>query len=112
MHHEYAHQTSHALVVHAACDLYVFEDLRIQNMTKRSKVKRDAQGRVLANHAAAKAGLNRAIVSSAWGAVVSLTRYKVLRAGKLVILVPPAYSSQTCPGCGHINPDSRLSQAE
>ena len=28
------------------------------------------------------------------------------------MLVPPAYSSQTCAACGHANPDSRLSQAE
>jgi putative transposase len=112
VHHEYAHQTSHALVVNEECDLYVFEDLRIQNMTKRPKAKRDAQGRFLPNQAAAKAGLNRAILSSAWGEVVSFTRYKALRHGKLVITVPPAYSSQTCAACGHVNPDSRRSQAE
>ncbi|WP_028963383.1 transposase, partial [Sulfobacillus thermosulfidooxidans] len=41
--HEYAHQTSHALVVNAASDLYVFEDLPIQQMTKRPKAKKDAQ---------------------------------------------------------------------
>ena len=70
MHHEYAHQTRHALVVNQACDLYVFEDLRVQNMTKRPKAKQDAQGRFLPNQAAAKAGLNRAILSSAWGEVV------------------------------------------
>ena len=112
LHHEYAHQTSHALVVNAEYDLYVFEDLRIQNMTKRPKAKRDVQGRFPPNHAAAKAGLNRAILSSAWSEVVSFTRYKALRTGKLVILVPPAYSSQTCAACGHVNPDNRLSQAD
>ena len=92
VHREYAHQTRHALVVNAECDRYVFEDLRIQNMTQRPKVKRDVQGRFLRNHAATKAGLNRAILSSAWGAVVSFTRYKVLRTGKLVIWVLPAYN--------------------
>ena len=65
---EYAHQTSHALVVHAEYDLYVFEDLRIKNMTKRPKAKKDAAGRFLPTGAKAKAGLNRAILSSAWGA--------------------------------------------
>ena len=38
--------------------------------------------------------------------------YKALRQGKLVITVPPQYSSQECAVCGHINPDNRLSQAE
>ena len=33
--HEYAHKTSHQLVVNDTIDLYVFEDLKIQNMTKR-----------------------------------------------------------------------------
>ena len=112
VHHEYAHQTSHALVVNEACDLYVFEDLRIKNMTKRSKTKKDASGRFLPNGAKAKAGLNRAILSSAWGQVVSFTTYKALRHGKLVITVPYAYSSQECAACTFTSLDNRLAQAE
>jgi transposase, IS605 OrfB family, central region len=109
--HEYAHQTSHALVVNAAYDLYVFEDLPIQQMTKRPKAKTDAQGRFLPNGRAAKAGLNRAILASAWGQVVTFTRDKALRHGKLVITVPPQRSSQECAECGFTSPDNRLSQA-
>ena len=110
--HDYAHQTSHQLVINDTRDLYVFEDLKIVNMTKRPKAKRDAQGRFLPNGRKAKAGLNRVILASAWGTVVSFTRYKALRQGKLVITVPPQYSSQECAVCGHINLDRRLSQAE
>ncbi len=110
--HDYAHQTSHQLVINDTIDLYVFEDLKIRNMTKRPKAKRDAHGRFLPNGRKAKAGLNRVILASAWGTVVSFTRYKALRQGKLVITVPPPYSSQECAVCGHINPDNRLSQAE
>ncbi len=109
---EYAHQTSHALVANAAYDLYVFEDLRIKNMTQRPKAQRDAQGRFLPNGRKAKAGLNRAILASGWGQVVAFTRYKALRAKKLVILVPPAYSSQECAVCTFTSPDNRPSQAE
>ena len=109
---DYAHQTSHQLVANESTDLDVFEDLKIQHMTKRPKAKKDAAGRFLPNKAKAKAGLNRAILSSAWGEVVSFTRYKALRTGKLVMLVPPAYSSQECAVCGHINPDNRLNQAD
>ncbi|MCY0897760.1 MAG: transposase [Firmicutes bacterium] len=94
--HEYAHQTSHALVVNAAYDLYVFEDLPIQQMTKRPKAKQDPQGHFLPNGRAAKAGLNRAILASAWGQLVTFTRYKALWRGKWVITVPPAQSSQEC----------------
>ncbi len=109
---DYAHQTSHHLAADDAYDLYVFEALKIQNMTKRPKAKTDAQGRFLPNKAAAKAGLNRAILSSAWGQVVSFTTYKALRHGKLVITVLPAYSSQECAVCTFTSPDNRPSQAE
>jgi putative transposase len=109
---DYAHQTSHHLAADDAYDLYVFEALKIQNMTKRPKAKTDAQGRFLPNKAAAKAGLNRAILSSAWGQVVSFTTYKALRQGKLVITVPSAYSSQECAVCTFTAPDNRLTQAE
>ncbi|MCY0899766.1 MAG: transposase [Firmicutes bacterium] len=70
---DYAHQTSHALVVNAAYDLYVFENLPIPQMTKRPKAKPDAQGHFLPNGCATKAGLNRAILTSAWGEVVTFT---------------------------------------
>ncbi len=108
---EYAPQTSHQLVAQASRDLYVFEDLKIPNMTKRPKAQRDAQGRFLPNGRHAKAGLNRAILASAWGQVVEFTRYKALRASKLVIVVPPPYSSQECAVCTFTAPDNRKNQA-
>ena len=66
----------------------------------------------LPNGAKAKAGLTRAILSSAWGQVVSFATYKALRQGKLVITVPYAYSSQECAACTFTSPDNRLTQAE
>lgn len=109
---DYAHQTSHRLVASGEADLFVFEDLPIPNMTRRAKARKDEQGRWVRSGARAKAGLNRAILSSAWGQVLRFTEYKALRAEKLAIVVPPAYSSQTCPACGHASPDNRPSQAE
>ncbi len=64
------------------------------------------------NGADAKAGFNRAILSSAWGQVAAYTQYKALRAGKLLIKVAPQYSSQTCAECGHVDAGNRLLQAE
>ena len=109
---EYAHQTSHQLVVNDSMDRYIFEDLKTRNMTKRPKAQRDAQGRFLPNGRKAKAGLNRVILASAWGDVVSFTRYKALRHQKLVLTVPPQYSSQECAVCTFTSPDNRPSQAE
>jgi putative transposase len=109
---DFAHQTSHQLVAHTNAKLIVFEDLKVKNMTKRPKPKQDANGKWLRNGAAAKAGLNRAILGSAWGQVADYTQYKALRAGKLLIKVAPQYSSQTCAECGHVDAGNRLSQAE
>jgi len=109
---DFAHQTSHRLVSHTNAKLIVFEDLKIKNMTKRPKPKQDANGKWVKNGAAAKAGLNRAILGSAWGQVADYTQYKALRAGKLLIKVAPQYSSQTCAACGHVDAGNRLSQAE
>ncbi len=59
-----------------------------------------------------KAGLNRSILESAWGAVKTYSQYKARRKGKLCIDVPPHHSSQECAACGHTHPDNRLTQAE
>ena len=109
---EYAHQTSHVLVSDDRYTLYAFEDLKIQNMTRRPKAKKDELGRWIPNGAATKAGLNRGILSSVWGQVVQYTEYKALRAGKLVVKVPFAYSSQECAACGYTHKDNRPTQAE
>ncbi len=55
------------LVANDTVALHVLENLRIDNMTKRPKAKKDAKGRFLPNGAKAKVGLNRQIPSSAWG---------------------------------------------
>ncbi len=89
---EYAHQTSHDLVSDDRYTLYAFEDLKIQNMTRRPKAMQDEKGKWLKNGAKAKAGLNRVTLSFAWGQVVQYTEYKAIHAGKFVVKVPFAYS--------------------
>ena len=106
------HKATHAIVRDPDRSLFVVEDLKIQNMTKTPKPKKDDSGRSIKNGARAKSGLNRAILSSCWGLFVVLLSYKARRAGKLVIKVPPQYSSQECAQCGHIHPDNRPTQAE
>ncbi len=80
-------------------------------MTKRPDPKQDDSGRPLRNGPRAKAGLNRAILSSCWGLFVVLLSYKARRAGKLVLKVSPQFSSLECARCGHIHPDNRPSLA-
>ena len=106
------HKATHAFVSDPDRSLFVVEDLKIQNMTKRPEPRQDDSGRYARNGARAKAGLNRAILSSCWGLFVLFLSYKARRAGKLVVKMPPHYSSQECARCGHVHPDNRPSQAE
>ncbi|QKE42373.1 MAG: transposase [Ferrovum myxofaciens] len=107
-----AHKTSHTLACDPLYKLYVFEALKIKNMTQRAKAKKDAQGRWMRNGAAAKSGLNKSILASTWGQTKTYLQYKARRQGKLVLEVPPFYSSQECAACGHVHQDNRVSQSE
>lgn len=109
---DFAHQTSSRIVSDPRLLLFVFEALGVQRMTRKPKAKQDQNGRWLANSASVKAGLNKAILSSAWGKTKEFTSYKAQRAGKLVIEVPAHYTSQACSRCGYTHQDNRLSQAE
>ncbi|HMK63490.1 MAG TPA: transposase, partial [Acidimicrobiales bacterium] len=81
-------------------DLLVAEDLKIANMTRRPR-PRPGPGGFLPNGAAAKAGLNREILSSGWGILISMLTYKAEEAGRRLVLVDPRLSSQRCASCGH-----------
>jgi putative transposase len=107
---DFAHKASRALV-DSGHEVFVFEDLKVGNMTRKAAPKKDSSGRYIKNGAKAKAGLNRAILNSAWGKVRQYTAYKARRANKLVIDVQPQYTSQECSRCSHTHPDNRRTQA-
>ena len=60
-----------------------FEDLNITKMVE--------------NH-----NLAKSILDAAWNKLVQYTSYKAVDAGRRVVLVNPANTSQTCSGCGQI----------
>lgn len=107
-----AHKASRALATDPRYKLYVFEALNIKSMTRKARPKLDEQGRWIKNGAAAKSGLNKCILASSWGQTKRYLQYKARRQGKLVIEVPPFYSSQECAACGHVHQDNRMSQSE
>lgn len=107
---DFCHQTSRKLV-NSSYSVFVFEDLKISNMTKKPKAKQDQQGRFTSNHAKQKAGLNRAILDKSWHLLEIFTKYKAYRAGKAFFKVSAQHTSQECAHCGHIHPDNRKSQA-
>jgi putative transposase len=88
------------------------EDLRLANMTRRPKAKPNAEGTGYdPNMAAAKAGLNRAILDNGIGSLYSMMEGKAKVAGRDFKRVPPQYTSRTCNVCGVIDKNSRLTQS-
>ncbi|MGH3164502.1 MAG: RNA-guided endonuclease InsQ/TnpB family protein [Trebonia sp.] len=85
-------------------DLIRIENLNIRGMTRSAKGTSEAPGR----NVAAKAGLNRAISRSGWGL---LARRLDDKAPGRVEKVDPAFTSQRCSACGHVDRKSRESQA-
>src|SRR4029077_19574816 len=76
---DFHHKTALALV--RANDVLYHEDLQTANMLK--------------NHHLAKS-----ISDAGWGAFLSVLAAKAAYAGRGVVAVPPAYTSQICSGCG------------
>ncbi|MCV2503929.1 MAG: transposase [Neisseriaceae bacterium] len=109
---DFAHKVSYALSNDPCVRLVVFEDLKINNMTKKPKPKQDQSGKYIRNGAQRKAGLNKSILASMWGKIHTWTKYKALRNNKLVIEVSAHYSSQACSHCGYTASDNRRSQSE
>ena len=108
---DFCHKTARALAEKNA--VVVLEKLATANMTRRAKPVADPQapGHYLRNGAAAKSGLNKAILQKGWFrfelALQSVSRYT----GTQVVKVPAAYTSQRCSECGRVDPKSRESQA-
>jgi transposase len=88
----------------ARFDVIRVEDLRIRNMTRSAAGTVEAPGRNVAQ----KAGLNRSILANGWGLLVARLEHK---APGRVEKINPAYTSQRCSRCGHVDPDNRKSQA-
>lgn len=85
-------------------DLIRVEDLKITNMVKSAKGTAESPGKNVAQ----KSGLNREISRSGWG--ILGTRLEQKAPGR-VEKIDPAYTSQRCSACGHVDKKSRKSQA-
>jgi transposase len=94
-------------------DVIVFEKLNIRGMTAAPKPKPDPgnASAFLPNRARAKAGLNRGILTSAWGTLATRTEQKAEASGCTVVYVDPRFTSQQCRACGHTAKGNRDSQA-
>jgi len=106
---DFCHKTSHALVTSSA-KIFIFEDLKMANMTKASKPNQDRNGKYISNKAKQKAGLNKAILDKGWHYIEIFTKYKANKVGKVVFKVSAQHTSQECAHCNRIHPNNRRSQ--
>lgn len=83
--------------------LIVVEDLPLRNMTRSARGSVDAPGK----NVAAKSGLNRSLLEQGHAETVRQLAYKAGWLGGEVRRVNPAYTSQTCPCCGHVSVENR-----
>jgi putative transposase len=98
---DFLHKAANALL--SKVDVIFFEKLKIKNMIRKPKAKKDPDSDgFLPNGASAKAGLNKSISDAGWGKILILLKYKAVLLGKQVIGVNPAYTSQICSGCDEI----------
>ncbi len=85
-------------------DIVRVENLDVQSMTRSARGTAGAPGRNIRQ----KAGLNRGILASGWGLLVRRLEDK---APGRVEKISPAFTSQRCSACGHVDAKSRQSQA-
>jgi len=76
---DFHHKTALALI--RAYDVIYLEDLRVANMVRNRH-------------------LSKSISDTGWAAFRSILEGKAAYAGRQVVAVPPAYTSQDCSGCG------------
>ncbi|MBO7940651.1 transposase [Streptomyces sp. S9] len=108
---DFHHKIARALV--RAHDVIAHERLNTAGMTKAPapRADPDTPGGFLPNGAAAKAGLNRSILDAGWAQFLGILANKAESAGRRTIPVDARNTSRTCPECGHVAKENRLTQA-
>jgi IS605 OrfB family transposase len=94
-------------------DIFVIEDLQVENMTSSAKGTIEEPG----SNVAQKSGLNKAILDKGWGEFARQLEYKCRWASrrggtqKILLRVSPAYTSQRCFNCKSVDKASRKADA-
>jgi putative transposase len=103
---DFLHKSSTAIAKNHG--IVVVESLRVNGMTRSARGTASEPGRNVRQ----KAGLNRSILDQGWGRFRQMLEYKLADRGGRLIQVPPAYTSQTCSRCSHIDKRSRVSRSK
>lgn len=102
---DFNHQLSNHLAKTYA--MVVTEDLQLKNMTASAAGTVDEPGKNVKQ----KSGLNRELLRIAPGQLNQFLEYKCKREGGELVRVNPAYSSQECRICHHVDKANRKNQA-
>jgi putative transposase len=102
---DYLHKISTTISKNHA--MVVMEDLQVSNMSRSAAGTSEQPGRNVRQ----KAGLNRVILDQGWSEFRRQLEYKMLWTGGVFLAVPPQNTSRTCPCCGYVSADNRLTQA-
>lgn len=103
---DYLHKISTTISQNHA--VVCIEDLKVSAMSRSVAAGPDRAN----GHASAKRGLNKSILDQGWFEFRRQLDYKLRWNGGRLVAVPPRNTSITCPGCGHIARENRLSQAQ
>ncbi|MEZ2720756.1 RNA-guided endonuclease InsQ/TnpB family protein [Paenalcaligenes hominis] len=103
---DYLHKATTAISQNHA--MVCIEDLKVRHMSKSAAGTTEQPGR----NVRAKSGLNKAILDQGWFEFRRQLDYKLAWAGGWLVAVPPHYTSQTCPECGHCSQANRPTQAQ
>ena len=103
---DFLHKTTTTISQNHA--LVCVEDLQVRNMSKSSKGTVETPGKNVRQ----KSGLNRSILDQGWGEFRRQLDYKLHWSGGTLLAVPPQNTSRTCPCCGHVSKENRLTQAK
>lgn len=89
-------------------DIIAIEDLDVSDMIKSAAGTIESPGKNVKK----KSNLNRSISDVGWYSFGMKLAYKITRKPiqGCLVKVPPAYTSQKCSNCGHIDPLNRLTQ--
>ena len=105
---DFCHKSSRSLVDNPKYKVFILEDLKTKNMTKKPKGTKDPYSNKWKRKA--KGALNRSILDKGWFMFESFLKYKSNRAVKAFYKISAHYTSQECSDCGYTHSSNRKSQ--
>jgi putative transposase len=101
---DYLHKATSTISKNHA--IVCIEDLKVRNMSRSAAGSVEMPGR----HVRAKSGLNKSILDQGWFEFRRQLKYKLAWSSGMLLAVPPANTSRTCPACGYVSAQNRRRQ--